>query len=355
MNPTKAKIIGMESAEQNKLDIGEGLQLWYHTWGNRLKGIPVLFVHGGPGNCVADYEGINAKFFDKDRFFVVEVDQRGTGKSQPSVRDDFKNMQKYLDISITKMSADFELIREKLNIERWLVFGGSWGSTLGLHYAQNYPSRCLGLIIRGIFLNTKEEFDAVYVQRAFKDNAHRLKEFKVFFEIAAEEAIKRGEPVLDPNDSQRFIRLYESMIVNGNRDAMWRFHVFENNLVEEDATKLLDPYVISEDLLPQAASVSFFESRLFLRGTFEEPLDLLGDVKLLREGPVRTWVVQGTGDEVCPDKFARELVEKLKVEGIPHTAHFVEAGHKASSNGVFIALNDCVKDFLSRMPQDQKK
>ena len=120
-----------------------------------------------------------------------------------------------------------------------MVFGGSWGSTLGLHYAQSYPKHCLGLIIRGIFLNTKEEFDAVYAQKSFENNEHRLKEFKIFFEIAAEEALKRGESVLDPNDSERFIRLYESMIVNGNQDAMWRFHVFENNLMEEDPSKLL--------------------------------------------------------------------------------------------------------------------
>ena len=110
-----------------------------------------------------------------------------------------------------------------------MVFGGSWGSTLGLHYAQSYPKRCLGLIIRGIFLNTKEEFDAVYAQKSFENNEHRLKEFKVFFEIAAEEALKRDESVLDPNDSERFIRLYESMIVSGNQDAMWRFHVFETH------------------------------------------------------------------------------------------------------------------------------
>ena len=158
------KILAIHEAEQNLLDIGEnGIKLWYQTWGNRSSGIPVLFVHGGPGNCVADYEGINGKFFDKNRFFVIEVDQRGTGKSQPSVRDDFTNMKKYLDISINKMSADFELVREKLGIQKWLVFGGSWGSTLGLHYAQTYPVRCLGLIIRGIFLNTKEEFDAVLI------------------------------------------------------------------------------------------------------------------------------------------------------------------------------------------------
>ena len=117
------------------------------------------------------------------------------------------------------------------------------------------------------------------------------------------------------------------------------------------STKLLDPYHISEDILPEAASISFFESRLILRGAFEEPLKLLENVKRLKEGPVRTWVVQGTGDVLCPPKVARELVQKLKEEGIPHTSHFVNAGHKVSSNGVFIALQECVKDFLSTMVQ----
>ena len=112
-------------------DIGNGLKLWYQTWGNK-EGIPVIFVHGGPGNCVADYAGVNANFFDKNKYFVVEVDQRGTGKSTPSVRDDYRNMKYYMDITIDKMAADFELIRKGLNIEKWLVFGGSWGSTLGI-------------------------------------------------------------------------------------------------------------------------------------------------------------------------------------------------------------------------------
>ena len=164
------------------------------------------------------------------------------------------------------------------------------------------------------------------------------------------EAAKLGEAPLDPNvDSERFIRLYEKMILEGNRDAMWRFHVFENNLVVEDPTKLLDPVVISEDMMLQAASVAFFECRLFLRGTFEEPITLMEDVKKLKEGRVKTWVVQGTEDEVCPDKFARKLVEKLEAEGegILQKAHFVDTGHKCSSNGVFIALQQCVQDFLA--------
>ena len=89
-------------------------------------------VHGGPGNCVADYQDVNARFFEAERFFVVEVDQRGTGRSTPSVREDHAHMRLYADISIAQMSADFEMLREHLGLERWLVFGGSWGSTLGV-------------------------------------------------------------------------------------------------------------------------------------------------------------------------------------------------------------------------------
>ena len=119
MSSVENKVLSMSQAEENLLDIGKGMKLWYRTWGNITKGIPVLFVHGGPGNSVDDYEGINEKFFDKDKFYVVEVDQRGTGKSQPSVRDDYKNMKLYMDISISQMADDFEQIREKLgNIYR---------------------------------------------------------------------------------------------------------------------------------------------------------------------------------------------------------------------------------------------
>ena len=106
------------------------MALWYRTWGTPAGGTPVLFVHGGPGNCVADYANVNAKFFEPEKFFVVEIDQRGTGKSKPSVRDGVGNMKRYLDITIAQMSADFESVREHLGIDKWLVFGGSWGSTL---------------------------------------------------------------------------------------------------------------------------------------------------------------------------------------------------------------------------------
>lgn len=342
-----ANVTAIEDAKEAFVNVSEGIQLWYQTWGC-MDGIPVLFVHGGPGNCVEDYKNVNSKFFDKDKFFVVEVDQRGTGKSRPSVRDAVENMKLYEDVSIALMSADFEVVREELGIERWLVFGGSWGSTLGIDYAERFPDRCRGLIVRGIFLNTQPEFDEVYARKSFLKNVRRLKEFDVFFELAAEEAAKRGENPLDPNDSERFIRLYESMILSGNRNAIWRFYVFENNLVEEDPDELLNPLVIADDKrFREAQSVSFFECRLFLRGTFEEKIDLLGS-RLSSLRSMHVWVVQGTGDEVCPETYAKQLVDCLASQNIDHTAHFVDASHKCSSDSMSVALRGCVEDFLSK-------
>jgi len=387
------------------------IRLWYRTWGNRSTGIPVLFVHGGPGSCVADYEGINSDFFDRSRYFVVEVDQRGTGKSEPSVRDrsvvgtdnvveGVRNMRLYRGITIRQMSEDFERIREHLGIGRWLVFGGSWGSTLGLDYSQRYPKVCLGLIVRGIFLSTEEEMDIVYsingmqkLQAMIKTDRY-IKEFNVFFEVAEREYKKiaqrpesdkeyvasvlgknfkeeeRKDKTLDPNGVQTILRLYEHLILRGDREAIWKFYVFECNLMEEDVSKLLDPEVIDESLYAEAQSVSFFEVRLFLNGVYEqdgppdERFDLLEGVQsLLAESleeacttectatdvtvghRVPVWVVQGTGDAVCPEIFAKKLVDRLRERGVLMNAYFVDGGHASSSTGIKDQLKIVVKEF----------
>ena len=118
---TDGTVIPISEAHITTLPIGDGKTLWLRTWGC-AKGTPVLFVHGGPGQCVADYNDINAKFFEASEFHVVEVDQRGTGLSTPSVRADYKHMQSYMDISIEQMSSDFELIREALGRGLGILF-----------------------------------------------------------------------------------------------------------------------------------------------------------------------------------------------------------------------------------------
>ena len=306
-----------------------------------------MFVHGGPGNDVADYHNGNKRFFDASTFFVVEVDQRGTGNSQPSVRDDWRNMQYYKDISIEKMSADFELVRKALNINKWLVFGGSWGSTLSLDYGMRYPNRCIALIVRGIYLNTRIELDSVYSRQAHQHSPHELEAFDTWFELAEKEASRAGEPPLDPNGTAgRVFQIYERMIQRGDRDAIWRWMTFENNLMEEVPSDLMDPVDIDEEMMPYAQSVSFFESRLYYHGTFEDPVNLLARSSRLK-GVKHTWICQGSRDKVCPPQYAHELVGALEATHVPYTARFIEAAHEDSDPVMEQCLKDSVNDFLN--------
>lgn len=347
--PPSPNVVPISSASESNLHLGDGLSLWYRTWGNRETGTPVLFVHGGPGNSVADYGKMNAYFFDFRYYFVVESDQRGTGKSKPSVWDDPANMERYRDVSIDQMASDFETLREALGIDAWLVFGGSWGSTLGIDYAERHPSRCLGLIVRGVYLNTEPEFEAIYSRKPFEDDPDRLANFNAFLAIAEQEAERSGEVRLDPNDAERIVRLYWRMILRGDRTAIWTWYVFEVNLMEEDPAKLLDFNVVEESDFKEATGVAFFETTLFLRGTYDNPIDLLGNVGSFWGGanglPVHTWVCQGRRDQVCPDRYARELVESIQDAGLPMGEHFVDDGHQASGATIAQCLKDRVEDF----------
>jgi proline iminopeptidase len=341
--------VPIERAREHLVEIGAGLQIWCRTWGNAEGGVPVLFVHGGPGNAISDYGTSNSAFFDYEKFFVVEVDQRGTGKSKPSVRESCRNMRHYTDISIGKMSRDYESVREYLGIDRWLVFGGSWGSTLSLDYSMRYPDRVLGLIIRGIYLNTRPEFDAVYTRRAFDGNPKRQAEFDDWFARAQNRARKDGDgSLLDPNDPKRFFEVYRRMLLDCDRSAIWHWYVFENNLMETVPEDLRDPYRIRRSDYAEAQSVAFFENTLFYHGTFEDPPDLLGRLDRLKS--IRVWVCQGNYDEVCPPRYAHQLADGLKEAGVDARSYFVDSGHEASDPVMAECLVSRVQDFLESLP-----
>jgi len=129
------------------LGVGDGHTLYWEQSGNP-DGIPALFVHGGPGaGCGPQHR----RFFDPERYRIVLFDQRGAGKSTPYAA--------IADNTTDRLIADIEALRRHLGCEGWLVFGGSWGSTLALAYAIAHPRRCLGLILRGIFLGSRGEID----------------------------------------------------------------------------------------------------------------------------------------------------------------------------------------------------
>ena len=129
------------------LPVGDSHQIYVEQCGNP-EGQAVVFVHGGPGAGCSDHD---RRFFDPERYHIILFDQRGCGRSKPHGS---------LDNNETRhLVADMEHIRETLKVDQWHVFGGSWGSTLGLVYAQNHPDRVKSLVLRGIFLGRPEDTD----------------------------------------------------------------------------------------------------------------------------------------------------------------------------------------------------
>jgi len=329
------------------------IRLWFRTWGNVKTGIPVLFVHGGPGNAIADYHNGNRHFFDEERYFVIEVDQRGTGQSQPSVRADLANAVYYQnDISIDQIASDFEIIRETLGIEQWIVWGGSFGSTIAINYGTRYPERCTALILRGIYLDTIPEVYAVYAREMYQDNPKRLREFDILYNYAVSmEQRHNKNSTLSPNNAEELLRVYHRMIQGGDVKAIWHWYVFENNLMEEDPQYLLNPEEIVDSRLPEAQSVAFFETQLWLRGSFDQPSNLLDRVNSLRQLPI--WICQGNRDEVCRPKYAHMFVDAIRnatddtstEEPLFLQTRFLDAGHEQTDPVIAQCLLESLEEF----------
>lgn len=345
------KIFPIEMAHEHwlPLDNSGTMKIWFRTWGNPTHGIPLLFVHGGPGNAIADYHNENKYFFADDLFYVVEVDQRGTGNSQPSVRDSWKNMKYFQNISIDEMAADFELVRESLGIEKWLVWGGSFGSTVGINYGTRYPERCLAMILRGIYLDTAEEVDAIYSRKTYMNNPKRLAEFDTFFSYVQTHAPPGNDKTtttapLDPNDAEGIMRVYASLITRGDPLAIWHWHVFENNLMETDPANILDPDVIDNTYFPEAQSVAFFETRLWLHGSYEAPSNLMSRIDQLTGFPI--WICQGKYDEVCPPRYAQKLADALEEVDAQITMRSIPSGHEQSDPIMAKCLDRSLREYI---------
>ena len=137
----------IEPFDHGTFPVGSDHSLYWEQSGNP-HGQPVVFLHGGPG---AGTTPNHRRFFDPAHYRIILFDQRGAGRSTP-----YANI---IDNTTDHLVSDIETLREQLGIEKWLVFGGSWGSTLALVYAERYPERCLGIILRGVFMGRKKELD----------------------------------------------------------------------------------------------------------------------------------------------------------------------------------------------------
>ena len=288
-------------------------EMYWETSGNP-NGIPVVFLHGGPG---AGASPKHRRFFDPSSYRIVVYDQRGAGRSRP--------LGELRDNTTPHLVADLEGLREHLGIERWLVFGGSWGSTLALAYAEAHPSRVLGLVLRGIFLCRPSEIDwFLYGMRS------------VF-----PEAWDKFAGFLPAGERGDLLEHYHRRLVDPDPDV--HMPAARSWSLYEGACSTLLP---SQETLAHfgddvvALGLARIEAHYFRNGIFLPPNALLANVDRLRGVP--GVIVQGRYDMVCPIVSAHELAAAW-----PEAKYVVvpDAGHSAWEPGIAAAVVDACDRF----------
>jgi proline iminopeptidase len=303
-----------------RLKVSARHEIYYEESGNP-KGKPVVFLHGGPGG------GTNPqmrRFFDPKRYRIVMFDQRGCGRSTPHAS---------LEENTTwDLVADTEKLRQVLEIERWQVFGGSWGSTLALAYAQEHPGQVSELVLRGIFLLRRSELEWFYQS---SQGAASL------FPDLWEHYI---EPIPEAERHDLMGAYYRRLT---STDARERNAAARAWSVWEGATSHLrsDPsYVAKFREADYAAAFARIECHYFVNGGFLETDDqLLRDVPKIRHIPAV--IVQGRYDVVCPMRSAWQLHRAWPESELVIVP---DAGHSAFEPGIARALRRATDKFAKR-------
>lgn len=296
----------VESLVNHSFPVGDGHVLHVEECG-RLDGIPALFLHGGPG---AGCTPMHRRFFDPDRYRVILPDQRGAGGSTPHASLEANTTAHLVD--------DLERIRESLGVERWLVFGGSWGSTLALAYAQEHPERVAGLILRGVFLCREQD-----IRWFYQDGASH-----VFPDYWADYL----EPIPEA-ERDDLVAAYRRRL--DGEDEIARLQAARAWSVWEGRCATLRPEPEVVDYFANAhhaLSIARIENHYFSHDAFLDP-PLLDGMDRLADIPGH--IVHGRYDMVCPIDQAFALKEcwpQAELEVID------DAGHAASEPGIVDAL-----------------
>lgn len=282
-------------------------------------GIPVVFLHGGPG---AGCEPWHRQFFDPERYRIILYDQRGSGRSTPHASLENNTTQ--------HLVSDLEALRSHLGISQWLVFGGSWGSTLALVYAQTHPQAVLGLILRGIFLCRKQEIDWFYQQGASRIFPDHWQEF-----IAPIPESERNDLV-----SAHYKRLTSD-------DEIARMASAKAWSIWEGRASTLRPKTSVVDFFGSAhtaLSLARIEAHYFRHNSFLEDNQILNNVGQLRDIP--GLIVHGRYDIVCPVENAWELNHCWSGSTLQIVP---DAGHSASEPGTAHALVTATDNFAEML------
>jgi proline iminopeptidase len=301
---------------QGTLKVSDLHTIYFEQSGNP-NGKPVVVLHGGPGGgCLPEYR----QYFNPEKWRIIMFDQRGCGRSIPHAE--------LRENTTWDLVRDIEKLRTCLGIEKWVVFGGSWGSTLSLAYSETHPERCQGLILRGIFLLRSPEIRWFYQEGA-----------SYIFPDAWEEYLK---PIpLEERDNllQAYSKRLNSDDPNIRLEAAKAWSIWEGS-----TSKLYVDANLKQKFGQDEFAIAFarIECHYFVNGGFFQPEDqLLKNIDRIRQIP--GVIVQGRYDVVCPMKTAWELHQawpEAELIVVP------DAGHSMSEPGIRSALIEASDRFV---------
>ncbi|NKB33383.1 MAG: prolyl aminopeptidase [Pseudomonadales bacterium] len=304
--------------KRQQLRVSEVHELYVDESGDP-DGIPILFVHGGPGGAC---DASSRRFYDPQIFRIITFDQRGCGRSTPhgSLEDN----------STEHLISDMEKIREHLAIDKWILFGGSWGSTLSLLYAQSHPQHVAALILRGIFLSRQCDLDWLY-----KDGANRV--FPDYWEdfIRPISENERGDMV-----SAYYDRLTGedelARMAAAKAWSAWEGNCSKLRPSAEALSRFTKPH--------NALALSRIETHFFVNKGFVEENQILKNMNAIKDVPGR--IIHGRYDMVCPLNNALALHQQWTNSEL----HIVrDAGHSASEPGTVDALIRATQDIAKEL------
>lgn len=308
----------IEPYRTGMLDVGDGHSLYYEESG-RPDGAPVVALHGGPGGGASP---AMRRFFDPQRYRIIVFDQRGAGRSRP-----------FADVRANdtwKLVEDMERLRTALKVDRWLVFGGSWGATLALAYAHAHRDRVLGLVLRGVFTCTRSELDWFY-----RDGANHI----------YPDAWERLAGRLTEGERADLIRAYyERVMVHGvenRREDVRAWARWESALIS-----LRAPADGAQPDPRRADALARLETHYFVHGGFFDRDGALLDAAPALKG-LPGVIVQGRYDLVTPPRTAYALARGWGGDALLEIVP--DAGHAAGEPGVVDALVRATDRFARKL------
>lgn len=293
--------------------------LYWEQSGNP-DGVPVLFLHGGPG---AGATPTHRRFFDPDYYRIIIFDQRGSGRSHP--------LGSLKHNTTAHLLEDIEALRKHLGVERWHLFGGSWGSTLALRYAALHPEYCLSLVLRGIFLCTQEEIDwFLYGMRTIFP-----------------EAWDKFSGFLPQEERENILRAYYERLTAEDTEVQIKSAIRWTAYESACASLYPNPeVVVTDDQKQHAGALARIEAHYFMHEAIAQENSILNSVDTFRHIP--SIIIQGRYDIICPIKTADNLHKAW-----PEAEYIVvpDAGHSALDP----PLQSCLIEAMEKLKKSKKE